>query len=117
MLRVQQRARERDLALDVARRLGLEQRVERGELRLEQPERARHTRGRVDAACVATVRRGLRGSERAERRGQVVAERHEQLEEGRLIRVRVRVRVRVRCRGRGRARARVRVRVRVKVSA
>ena len=34
MLRVQQRARERDLALDVARRLGLEQRVERAELRL-----------------------------------------------------------------------------------
>ena len=111
MLRVQQRARERDLALDVARRLGLEQRDERGELRLEQRERARHTRGRVDAARAATVRRGLRGRvrglelglglglelgsglgcgrglrgrERAERRGQVVAERHEQLDEGRL---------------------------------
>ena len=76
----------------------------RGELRLEQRERARHARGRVDAARAATVRRGLRGRarglelglglglglgfglgcgrglrgrERVERRGQVVAERHE----------------------------------------
>ena len=91
--------------------VGVSGRVGGGELRLEQRERARHARGRVDAARAATVRRGLRGRarglelglglglelglglgcgrglrgrERAECRGQVVAERHEQLDEGRL---------------------------------
>ena len=84
--------------------VGVSGRVGGGELRLEQRERARHARGRVDAARAATVRRGLRGRarglelglglglglgfglgcgrglrgrERVERRGQVVAEQHE----------------------------------------